>query len=208
VLVTGAAGFLGRYVVAGLLQDPQHKIIAMDMIPADKISAIFSYSHRILPLQFDLESLLGGSDFALNCFKDTLRGVHSVIHVAGIVDTRETAAVTHKLDRVNVQATSVLVDIAAECGVSSFVHISSVGAIIESKLTVTVGLKAWIEVLGLRSSMLSTMKMSTYGKTKLAAERIVLAKGATTTGLKVAVLRPHVVWGRGDTLSTEVLLNW
>lgn len=182
-------------------------IIAVDVIPAEKIAALFSYSSRVLPLQLDLTELLGDTEFIVNHFKDTLRSVQSVIHVAGIVDTRETPEVRRKLDLINVQATTALVDLAAECGVSNFVYVSSASADIESRLNVPAGLRAWLKVLGAEVSMLSSMKMSTYGRTKLAAERAVLSKGCSSN-LKVAVVRPHVVWGRGDTLSTEILLEW
>lgn len=217
VLVTGAAGFVGRYVVGGLIGiasgDKSNsganydRIIAMDIVSAEKIAEVFYFSPRVCPLQWDLESLVDADEPSVRCFKQTLRSVSSIIHIAGIVDTRETNEAVRKLNRVNMQATEALVDLAAECGVKSFVFVSSASACIESR-SADFSIRTLVAALGLDRSLVSGMKMSTYGSTKLAAERIVLGKGAVSQRMRVAVVRPHVVWGRGDSLSTEVIISW
>jgi 2,4-dienoyl-CoA reductase-like NADH-dependent reductase (Old Yellow Enzyme family)/nucleoside-diphosphate-sugar epimerase len=231
VLVTGACGLIGRHVVAGLLSADCNStdttyydaIIAVDMLPADAIASMFQFSHRVLPLELDLGQLIdsrsGSACGAVHGFKDTLRGVCSIIHCAGVVDTRESPYVARLLERVNVRAVDALLDLAGQCGVRRFVHVSSASAVIRASpfggtrgearpgSELGWGERAFLSALCVRRSMLSSMEMSTYGQTKLAAERVVLSRGQTTS-LRVAVLRPHVVWGRGDTLSTEILLGW
>jgi hypothetical protein len=111
VLVTGASGFVGRYVLKELLAQSVSKhfdteidgrdiydgnackydqIIAVDMCSAEAIAKVVEFSPFVLPLQIDLRRLLDSSSQESAILRNLLPTVTTVIHIAGIVDTRET----------------------------------------------------------------------------------------------------------------------
>jgi 2,4-dienoyl-CoA reductase-like NADH-dependent reductase (Old Yellow Enzyme family)/nucleoside-diphosphate-sugar epimerase len=219
VLVTGASGFIGRYTIAELLRQSQgsdagiiefavsyDQVVAVDICNAEIISERCGSSPRVLPLEFDLEWLLQPNRaFETNSFVALLKTVSCVVHIAGIVDTRESAPIADRLNRVNFLASAELARLAAAAGVKRFVLLSSAAAIIRRRDENT--FTRFLASLLLEKSMLGSLSQSSYGKSKLGAERAVSSHGSAA-GMRVCIVRPHVVWGRGDSLSTELLLGW
>ena len=109
VVVTGAAGFLGRAMVVGLLQHrPDVDIVAIDVIPtASESDRVTSVVGDICDKIFLMKSLLGAE---------------IVFHVAGLVKFIGDDDLVHK---VNYHGTKTLLEVAKECGVRRFIYSSS-----------------------------------------------------------------------------------
>ncbi|MCK4958159.1 MAG: NAD-dependent epimerase/dehydratase family protein [Planctomycetes bacterium] len=120
VLVTGGAGFLGRYVVKRLIAsgDFAHvKVVDLKLGPGPFEEGSWG----------DVETV-GGVDV---CDYDRLRvefeGASCVVHLAGVVSF--SLKDKELLWRVNVDGTKNALRAAVECGAKRFVHVSSVAAL-------------------------------------------------------------------------------
>ncbi len=90
VLVTGCCGLLGRNIVATLLEESKYdNIIALDLLPSESIAQMFDFNSRILPVQFDLARLVDLASLESRSCPTMLEDVATIIHLAAIVDTRE-----------------------------------------------------------------------------------------------------------------------
>ena len=169
VLVTGGSGFLGSWI-AEVLARQGHEVRAL----------VRKTSNTTF-----LESLKGvelvyGSVENARSVEDAMAGVEAVVHSAGLVKARSVA----EFHDVNVQGTVNLLESAKKRarGLRRFVHVSS------------------LEVSGPsrdgRAVPISQEEPCTaYGRSKLAAERAVLAR---KDDLPVVVLRPGAIYGPRD----------
>ncbi len=111
-------------------------------------------------------------------------GVDAVVHLAAKVSLAGDPA---DFDAVNVGGTRSLLQAAEDAGVSRFVYVSS-PSVAHAGASI-VGLDALpADPAGARGD---------YARTKAAAELIAL--GADSPRLRVVAVRPHLVWGPGDT---------
>ncbi len=200
-------------------------VIAVDVAAAETIGGLFGYSNYVQPLQIDLTHLIKpspaeGSPEALTqlALKDLLSNqVAAIYHVAGCVDTRESPWVCRRLFDINVHVTSALASIASACGVQRFVQVSSAAAV-HTKLPSADNHIPYFFRLLPRPSMLSqswgmnrqTSRISSYSASKHEGERMVLqvVKNSCNSNMRACIIRPHVIWGAHDPLSTEMLLSW
>jgi len=113
-----------------------------------------------------------------------MSGVEAVVHLAAKVsmhgDDRD-------FESVNVQGTSTVVAAARRTGVTRFVHISSPS--VAHAGTAIVGAGA--------GPADPAAARGAYARSKARAERIALA--ADDARMSVVAIRPHLVWGPGDT---------
>ena len=108
VLVTGAAGFVGKYVVSealrdscplaglasdGAASDVPVTVVALDTLAEEVIAKTFSFHPSVIPLQLDLTQILNDLSQERMALLEVLSTVQSVIHLAAIVDTRESRQV-------------------------------------------------------------------------------------------------------------------
>ena len=177
VLVTGATGFIGRHLVARLLEEGA-SVKALVRTARVKDTARLWQGANLTQVVADLM----GPDLPNHiCDK-----VDTVFHLAGYAHAEDAndprAANIHW--RITVEATQALLAQAAHSGVRRFVFVSSVKAMGEGG-----------------DSMLdetsSSVPITAYGKAKCAAEKLVLAAGLAH-GMHVCVLRLPLVYGPGS----------
>jgi nucleoside-diphosphate-sugar epimerase len=174
VLVTGATGFVGRAVVAGLVADG-------DEVHAAVRSAAGDADHDAARPQFPPRvTVVRHGDLAAPVdWTPLLAGIDSVAHLAGIAHAGPGIA-EERYDLVNHRATAALAAAARAAGVSRLVLISSIRA--------QTGPAADHVV----SEADEPRPTDPYGRSKLAAERAVARSGVPFT-----ILRPVLVYGPG-----------
>lgn len=119
-------------------------------------------------------------------------GVDAVIHLAAKVSFTGDADEFH---RVNVLGTADLLKAARAAGVGRFVHVSSPSVA-----------HAGQSLFGAVAEPAAPDRArGSYARTKARAE--ILALEANDESMSVAVIRPHIVWGPGDTQLVERVLN-
>lgn len=169
VLLTGGSGFLGSYV-AEQLSAQGHVVRALVRPRSDK---------RALEKLQGVEFVPGAIEDRAS-LSPAVEGVDAVVHVAGIVKARRPA----DFFTVNTQGTKNLLDAAlARGGVRRFVYVSSLAAMGPSRDGTPVPEDA------------APNPVTQYGRSKLEAERAVLAAGDR---LPVTVIRPPMIYGPRD----------
>ncbi len=169
VLVTGGSGFLGSWVVE-LLSKANHDVRAL----------VRRSSNRKHLSTLDRVELVTGSVEDAGSVSDAMRGVDAVVHCAALVKAKDET----DLYRTNVEGTRNLVEAAKTHApkLRRFVHVSSLEASGPSKSGGPVPAD-------------QESPVTAYGRSKLAAEKIVL--GAKST-IPVTVLRPGAIYGPRD----------
>jgi nucleoside-diphosphate-sugar epimerase len=112
------------------------------------------------------------------------RGQEAVLHLAARVGA--TGSWT-EFERTNVFGTTVVLEAARRSGVRSFVHVSSPAVAHTGR-----------SLVGAPSDAADPWAATGhYARSKAAAE--ILALDASSDGMSVVAIRPHLVWGPGDT---------
>jgi nucleoside-diphosphate-sugar epimerase len=169
VLVTGGTGFLGRRLVERLLGQSRN-IIVLARQPAQDL-----VRHGVRFICTDLADA--------EAVRAACAGVETVFHTAAKVGVwgRE-----EEYFKVNVLGTRALLEGCREHGVKNFIHTST------PSVVYTGG-----DLAGADESLpLTTDCPAAYPLTKAIAEHEVLA--ANSPALRTIVLRPHLIWGKGD----------
>ncbi len=211
ILVTGAAGFIGRALCASLLAQG-HSVRAVvrtqPVRPLLQRSASgegeghgeghgpgAAHAER----DHDRLEIIIHPDLALAPLPAAaLRGIDAVVHLAGIarVDRRGAGARTGSATyaQANVQATRVLAEASAAAGVPRLVFLSSTRVYGATP-------PAWLD------GATPAAADEAYGASKLEAEEA-LARCATATGLQAIALRIPAVYGPGGKGGLAVLIGW
>lgn len=174
VFITGATGCIGS-ALTKRLSDEGAQVVALVREPkrADHISSLPGVE------------VIAGDLFAREAISQAMRGCDTVFHLAAKVHAseREARQTPEEFTRVNVEGTRCVLEAAIENRVSSFVFFSTVAVYPESEDEL--------------SEQTPPSPITPYGQSKLAAERLVLARAAQT-GMHAVVLRPAVVYGPRD----------
>lgn len=118
VLLTGATGFIGRYILAELLrQDYRVRCLVRDR------------SHPKLPDDERVEPVVGNILSSAECTRAAI-GCNAAIHLVGII--RQSGENTFK--RVHVDGTRNVVEACRQWGVRRLIHMSAAGADASSSL--------------------------------------------------------------------------
>ena len=178
IFLTGATGFIGSHFLKHCLA-AGHEMTCSVRSPkqADSIRA-FGAS----PWEGDLQN---PGELSL-----ALAGFDVLIHAAGC---RDLTAPTELLEQSNTILTQVLVDAAAKAEVPQFIYISA-ASVAMGDPTPLFNVK--------ESSPIVLRDYLPYTRSKALAESYVLA--AQQSAMKVVVLRPSFVWGKGDSIDTEI----
>ena len=145
--------------------------------------------HEVRTLQRRPSAIRGATDI-LGSVTDSdavaraLEGVEGVVHLAAKVSLAGEMA---EFRAVNVEGTRILLDSAERVGASRFVQVSSPSVAHAGRALTGVG----AEPASPRNAR------GEYARTK--AEGELLALDRDSAGLKVVAVRPHLVWGPGDT---------
>lgn len=169
VLVTGGSGFIGSAIASAFARTGRH------------VRTIDRRSHLAAEgIEFENVDLTNEQAVAHAC-----RGVETVVHCASLVQTRNNA-------RDAVWATNVggLENVIAACraqDVARLIYISSASVVYDGS-----------DIEGGDESLpYATSAPSVYVESKIAAEKEVLAF-ANESSTRVCALRPHLVFGPGD----------
>lgn len=171
VLLTGGSSLIVRRTAERLLARGD-EVVLLQRRPAD----------------LDVEQVLGDVRDP-DTVQRAVAGCDAVVHAAAKV------GVTGRWDdylSINVDGTAVVVDAAVRAGVGSIVHVSTPS--VAHAGSSVVGATADPPVTG-RS--VSGRVGAFYAESKAIAEPIALAAAGDSTG--VVAIRPHLVWGPGDT---------
>ncbi|MEQ9105519.1 MAG: complex I NDUFA9 subunit family protein [Rhodothermales bacterium] len=113
VLVTGASGFIGKYVLNALVERG-HTVRGLSRSRPEETAAwpTMEWTHG--------DVLQPGS------LGDAMKGVHAVVHLVGIIDEKPSKGIT--FDAVHRKGTENVVQAARSAGVNAFVQMSANGA--------------------------------------------------------------------------------
>ncbi len=175
VLVTGGSGFLGSHVVEQLVK-MGHSVRAL----------VRTSSNRKFLQTLKGVELAEGSVENASAVEEATKGVDAIVHAAGLVKARNQA----EFWATNVEGTKNLLEGAKKHapGLKRFVFVSSLEV-------------SGPAAGGLPVGLAQELPMSTYGRSKLEAERLV--KSAKDI-LPVTILRPTAVYGPRDNEMVEV----
>ncbi|KAM8844987.1 3 beta-hydroxysteroid dehydrogenase type 7 [Spinachia spinachia] len=195
-LLTGGCGFLGRHLLAVLLEEEEEEedaaalaeIRVFDKTVDPGLTALGTERTKVVVIQGDI------TDYG--SVLEASRGVDVVIHAASLVD------VWHKVPEtliraVNVTGTENVVNACVACGIQSLVYTSSMEV---------VGPNADGDafVRGNEDTPYRVKHTMAYPQSKAKAEKIVLeANGTTVKGgkcLYTCALRPTGIYGEGHQL--------
>jgi len=114
VFVTGATGFVGRYVINELLKQGHTPVL---------FSRQTNASHNYEPPPLPASSFIAGDILDSVSLKKGMPGCDAVIHLVGII--RETGRNTFM--NVHYRGTKHVIDVALSAGVKRFIHMSAEG---------------------------------------------------------------------------------
>lgn len=117
VFVTGATGYVGRHVVAELVQRG-FSVSALMRPSSEKAPA-----SDAAPIRGRARELHSGTVTNAESLKGACDGCHAVIHLVGIINEAEDT-----MERIHVDGTRNVVDEATRAGVKRFIYLSGLGA--------------------------------------------------------------------------------
>ena len=180
ILVTGASGFIGNFLLAAL-RDAGHEVRAASRSRVEQQE-----------IDYVLAPELGhDADWSR-----ALNAVDAVIHLAGRahVPTKNADAETEELYfRINTEGTRALAEQAAAAGAKHFVFLSSCHAVAA-------------ESDAILNAETTPRSLSAYGHSKLEAERAI-RKALSNTACAWTILRPPLVYGKGNKANFGLLLK-
>jgi len=180
ILVTGASGFIGNFLLAAL-RDAAHEVRAasrsrvaqrgIDYVSAPELGPDADWGRALLE-------------------------VDAVIHLAGRahVPSKNADAETEEVYfRINTEGTRALAEQAAAAGAKHFVFLSSCHAVAaESEVQIT--------------EKTQSNPLTAYGRSKLEAERVT-REALSNTACAWTILRPPLVYGKGNKANFGLLLK-
>jgi sterol-4alpha-carboxylate 3-dehydrogenase (decarboxylating) len=177
ILVTGGLGFVGRHLVDALM-DRGHQVTALDLRgPPHRQDVAF------------LEADLRDAD----AVSRACAGAESVFHNASVVHTRRNRE--QDVWSVNLDGSRNVLSACQQHGVKRLVYVSSASAVYEGR-----------DIEGGDESLpYSSISQAPYADSKIAAEKMLLAASGEA-GVLTCAIRPHVVFGPGDTRFLPAIL--
>ncbi|XP_054732990.1 3 beta-hydroxysteroid dehydrogenase/Delta 5--_4-isomerase type 3 isoform X1 [Anastrepha obliqua] len=209
ILVTGGSGFIGQHLLKYLLREKTNfgikEIRSLDLLPFDNKIAIS-------PAE-DLKTFVGDiCEPQTNAVQDAFKDVNCVFHCAALVGI-EYPPDFNELDRVNVNGTSVVVDLCVKYNVKRLIYTSCASVC----LVPFKGYSTFTIVINQTESKANTPTFNAqdpkdfdksflipgYSSSKMRAETIVLNSNGTLLSnqreyLETVAIRPPLTYGEGD----------
>lgn len=176
VVVTGANGFLGSWVVEALSHESNVDVYAL-VRPTSDLSELSGISYKTLH----------GDVTDLPSLEKAFEGADTVFHLAGVIAYKKSQR--ELMENVNVGGTANVIKACLKNKVRRLVHLSSVTAI-------GAGFKE-SEILNETSSFNLDRLHLGYFDTKRDAE-ILVQKAVRENGLDAVILNPSTIYGPGD----------
>lgn len=170
---------------------------ASGMLGGAVASLLVQNGHTVRTLQRRSSGVLGAEDVTgqltdRSTLETAVADMDAVVHLAAKVSFTGDPAEFH---RVNVTGTADLLRAARTAGIGRFVHVSSPSVAHIGK-----------PLVGAAAGPADPRQArGSYARTK--AESEILALGANDDRMSVTAIRPHIVWGPGDTQLVERVLN-
>jgi nucleoside-diphosphate-sugar epimerase len=172
VFVSGGSGFLGGRLIERLIaRGDRVRALARSDAAAEAVRRLGAE-----PVRGDLDQP--------SALTEAMRGTELVFHAAAA--TQEWAPLEH-FRRINVEGTRNVLSAARAAKVRRLVHVSTESVLLDGKPLVDVD----------ESRPIPSRVIGRYPRTKAEAEGLVRA--ANGDGLETIVVRPRLVWGKGDT---------
>ena len=177
ILVTGGCGYKGSVLIPKLLKDG-HNILSVD---TNWFGDNLKENNLLKKIKCDIRDI----------DKIPMQGIDTIVHLANIANDPAVELNQSLSWEVNVLASQQLVDKAVRNGVQKIIYASS-GSVygIKEELNVT--------------EDLSLLPISTYNKTKMVAERVLLSY---KDKLDVICIRPATVCGFSPRMRLDVSVN-
>ncbi|MCC6726686.1 MAG: NAD-dependent epimerase/dehydratase family protein [Saprospiraceae bacterium] len=175
ILVTGATGFIGSYLVRYLLQSG-HTNIRCTRQPNSSLALLKDAADQVEWVNADLLNLME--------MEDAMQGVQQVYHCAAVVSFHEKD--NQRMRSINAEGTANIVNLALDFGIEKLVHVSSIAAI---------GRKPNDPNIDERTAWKNDDWNSPYGISKHQAEMEIWR--GVAEGLNAAIVNPANVLGSG-----------
>ena len=178
--VTGGSGFIGGRLIRRLTAEGWSvRALARSPSAAEKVRAAGAEA-----VNGDLErvaDMRAGADGCSHAF-------HAAAHLGEWGSRAE-------FERINVGGTRNVLDACREAGIGRFIHVGTEAALLAGRPLVNVD----------EEEPLRPDSKAPYAATKAMAEQAV--RDANTEGFETVVVRPRLVWGRGDTTVLPSLIR-
>ena len=172
VFVTGGSGFVGRELLAEL---SRRGIAARALARSEAARAtVAGLGAAAVAGDLDDEAALRAG----------MSGCDTVVHAAAYVKDHGPLS---EFEKANVEGTRRVLAAARQSGVQRFVHVGTEAVLADGEPIVRAD----------ETVPMTTRPAGLYPETKAAAERLVRA--ASREGFATVVIRPRLIWGRGDT---------
>ncbi len=175
ILITGATGFLGSYLLRHLINSGYQNISATKR-SSSSMALVKEVKDQVNWIEQDI--------LDLSELEETLKGRDWVFHCAAIVSFQPAAR--KKMFQVNVEGTANIVNFCLHHGVEKLLHVSSTAAIGRTKSG---------EVITEASKWSRSKHNTNYAISKYLAEQEVWRGMAE--GLNVAIVNPSIILGSG-----------
>lgn len=175
VLVTGATGFVGSYLLRYLVEQGYSNIRAARR-PGSSMDLVASVIDKVAWVELDI--------LDMTQVEDALQGVDLIFHCAAVVSFD--AQDSDLLYKVNKEGTENLINIALDSGVEKLVHVSSVA---------TLGRDPKGNLIHEQTKWDRADMQTDYAKSKYLAE--MEAWRGWAEGLEVVVVNPSTILGSG-----------
>ncbi len=185
ILVTGATGLVGSYLLFELLKsDEPIRALLYNQKSLERTRGIFESLGGDAKSMVDRVEWIKGDVLDVMLLAEAMQGIKKVYHCAAIVSFEP---VDHdNMMKINVEGTTNVVNAALEAGVEKLCHVSSVAALGRTENS---------NVIDEKSQFKTNRYNSKYSLSKHLAEREVWR--GTAEGLNAVIVNPAIILGYG-----------